>query len=130
MGNYYSYSQINSPSHDVSPIIHFGSLVFEHQGDFDLQLTWIYDPDLTCSGHEVFASFSQIPEDLADSAAHLDLDYDGSDEEARLILMKAVRSTWPHGIARKQQLRLGHQHHDHRPILVMPRRLTQFWHEH
>ena len=65
----------------MSLTIHFGSLVFEHQGDFDLQLTGIYDPDLTRAGREVFTSFSHIPEDLADSAARLDLDYDGSDEE-------------------------------------------------
>ena len=84
MGNYYSYSQINSPSHDVSPTIHFGSLVFEHQGDFDLQLIGLYDPDLTRSGREVLASFSQIPEDLADSVARLDLDYDGSDEQVEV----------------------------------------------
>ena len=81
MGNYYSYSQINSPSHDVSLTIHFGSLVFEHQGDFNLQLTGIYDPDLTRAGREVFTSFGHIPEDLADSATRLDLDYDGLDEE-------------------------------------------------
>jgi hypothetical protein len=81
MGNYYSYSHINYPSHDVSPTIHFGNLVFEHQGDFNLQLTGIYDPDLTCAGREVFTSFSHIPKDLADSATRLDLDYNGSDEE-------------------------------------------------
>jgi hypothetical protein len=44
-------------------------------------LTGIYDPDLTRAGREVFTSFSHIPEDLADSAARLDLDYDGLDEE-------------------------------------------------
>ena len=81
MGNYYSYSQINSPSHDVSPIIHFGSLVFEHQGDFDLQLTGIYDPNLTHASREIFTSYSHVPKDLADSTANLDLDYGVSDEE-------------------------------------------------
>ena len=65
----------------MSLTIHFGSLVFEHQGDFNLRLTGIYDPDLTCASREVFTSFGHIPEDLADSAARLDLDYDGSDEE-------------------------------------------------
>ena len=80
MGNYYSYSTINSPSLEVSPTIHFESLVFEHQGDFNLKLIGIDDPDLTHAGREVFTSFSQIPEDLADSAAHLNLDYDSTDE--------------------------------------------------
>ena len=68
----------------MSPTIHFGSLVCEHQGDFNLKLTGINDPDLTRAGHEVFTSFSQIPEDLADSTAHLDLEYDGSDEEVEI----------------------------------------------
>ena len=86
MGNYYSYSQINSPSHDVSPTIHFGSLVFEHQGDFNLKLTGIDDPDLTRAGREVFTLFSQIPKDLVDFAAHINLDYDVSDEEAKIDL--------------------------------------------
>ena len=44
----------------------------------------INDPDLTHVGCEVFTSFSQIPEDLADSTARLDLDYDGSDKEVEI----------------------------------------------
>jgi hypothetical protein len=84
MSNYYSYSHINSPSHDVSLTIHFGSLVFEHQGDFNLKLTGIDDPDLTRTGCEVFTSFSQIPDDRTNSTAHLDLDYDDSDEEVEI----------------------------------------------
>jgi hypothetical protein len=67
MGDLHSYSQIYSPPHDVSLTIHFGSLVFEHQGDFNLTLTGIEDPDLTRASREVFASFSQLPKDLADS---------------------------------------------------------------
>ena len=50
MGNYYSYLQINSPSRDMSPTIHFGSLVFEHDGDFNLKWMGIDDPDLTHAG--------------------------------------------------------------------------------
>jgi len=95
MVNFYSYSQIYSPSRDVSPTIHFGSLVFEHHGDFDMKLTGIDDLDLTHAGREVFTSFGQIPEDIADSGARLDLDYDA--QTKKLIFMKAVRSTWPHG---------------------------------
>ena len=79
----------------MSPTIHFESRVFKHHGDFDLQLTGIYDPDLTHASHEVFKSYSHVPEDLADSAACLDLDYDGLDEdidpyEGRQIYM----ATW------------------------------------
>lgn len=81
MGNYYSYSKINSPSLEVSPTIHFRSLVFKHQGDFDLQLIGIYDPNLTRASREVFTSYSHVPKDLADSTSRLDLDYGGSDEE-------------------------------------------------
>jgi hypothetical protein len=68
----------------VSPTIYFRSLVFEHQGDFNLKLIGIDDPDLTHAGREVFTLFSQILEDLADSAARLNLDYDGSDEEVEI----------------------------------------------
>ena len=49
-----------------------------------MKLTGIDDPDLTHAGCKVFTSFSQIPEDLADSAARLDLDYDGSDKEVEI----------------------------------------------
>ena len=31
--------QIYSPSHNMPPTIHFGSLVFEYDGDFNLKLT-------------------------------------------------------------------------------------------
>ena len=68
----------------MSPTIHFRSLVFEHQGDFNLKLTGINGPNLIHAGCKVFTSFSQIPEDLADSAARLNLDYDGSDEEVEI----------------------------------------------
>jgi hypothetical protein len=97
MGNYYSYLQINSPSRDVSLTIHFRSLVFEHQGNFNLKLIGIDDPDLTHAGHEIFTSFSQIQEDLADSIARLDLDYDGSDKEVEIDpygSRKIYMATW------------------------------------
>ena len=68
----------------MSPTIHFGSLVFEHQGDFNLKLIGIDDPNLTHVGHKVFTSFNQIHEDLADSAICLDLDYNGSDEKVEI----------------------------------------------
>lgn len=35
-------------------IIHFGSLVFEHDDDFNLRWTGIDDPDLTHAGRDVF----------------------------------------------------------------------------
>ena len=49
-----------------------------------MKLTGIDDLDLTHAGREVFTSFSQIPEDLADSTARLDLDYDGLEEEVEI----------------------------------------------
>jgi hypothetical protein len=61
MGDFHSYSQAYSSSCDVSPTIHFGSLIFEHQGDFNLKLTRIEDPGLTRAGQEVFTLFSQFP---------------------------------------------------------------------
>ena len=81
--DFHSYSPIRqlSPLY-VPPSIHFGSLVFEHQGDFNLKLTRIEDPDLTRSGREVFTSWAQLPEgDLANQASKLNLDYEGSDDE-------------------------------------------------
>ena len=44
-------------------------------------MTGIYDPDLTRASRQVFTSFNHVPEDLANSIACLNLDYDGSDEE-------------------------------------------------
>jgi hypothetical protein len=56
LGDYHSGPQIYSPSRSMPPTIHFGSLVFEHDGDFNLMWMGIDDPDLTHVGREVFTS--------------------------------------------------------------------------
>jgi len=56
LGDYHSGPQIYSPSRNMPPTIHFGSLVFEHEGDFNLKWTGIDAPDLTHAGQECFTS--------------------------------------------------------------------------
>ena len=63
LGDYYSGPQIYSPSCNMPPTIHFGSLVFEHDGDFNLKWTGIDDPDLTHASREVFASWGHSTEE-------------------------------------------------------------------
>jgi len=58
MGDYHSGPQIYSPSRNMPPTIHFGSLVFKHDGDFNLKWTGIDDPDLSHAGREVFSSWA------------------------------------------------------------------------
>ena len=50
MGDFQPGPQIYSPSRNMPPTIHFGSLVFEHDGDFNLKWTGIDDPNLTRAG--------------------------------------------------------------------------------
>ena len=56
LSNHYLGPQIYSPSRNMPPTIHFRSLVFEHDGDFNLKWTGIDDPDLTRAVREVFTS--------------------------------------------------------------------------
>ena len=82
LGDYYSGPQIYSPSHNMPPTIHFGSLVFKHNGDFNLKWTGIDDPDLTHASREVFASWGHpIEEEKNDKTSQLDLDFEDSDRE-------------------------------------------------
>ena len=82
LGDYYLEPQIYSPSHNMPPTNHFGSLVFEHDGDFNLKWTGIDDPDLTHTGWEVFTSWAQpTEEEKNDKTAQLDLDFEDSDSE-------------------------------------------------
>ena len=79
---HYPGPQIYSPSRNMPPTIHFGSLVFEHDGDFNLKWTWIDDPDLTRAGREVFTSWGHpIEEEKNEKIAQLDLDFEDSDSE-------------------------------------------------
>jgi hypothetical protein len=56
----------------MPPTIHFGSLVFEHDGDFNLKWTGIDDPDLTHARHEVFSSWAHpTKEEMNDKDAQL-----------------------------------------------------------
>ena len=50
LADYHSGPQIYSPSYNMPPTIHFESLVFEHDGDFNLKWMGIDDPDLTHAG--------------------------------------------------------------------------------
>ena len=66
----------------MPPTIHFGSLVFEHDGDFNLKCKGIDDPNLTRAGQEVFASWGHpIEEEKNDKTSQLDLDFEDSDRE-------------------------------------------------
>ena len=66
----------------MPPTIHFGSLVFEHDGDFNLKWTGINDPDLTHAGREVFTSWAHpTEEEKNDKTAQLNLDFEDSDSE-------------------------------------------------
>ena len=81
-GDYYLGPQIYSPSRNMPPTIHFESLVFEHDGDFNLKWTGIDDPDLTHTGWEVFTSWAQpTEEEKNDKTAQLDLDFEDSQDE-------------------------------------------------
>jgi hypothetical protein len=63
----------------MPPTIHFGSLVFEHDGGFNLKWMGIDDPDLTHAGHEVFTSWAHpTKEEKNDKTAQLDLDFEDS----------------------------------------------------
>jgi len=63
----------------MPPAIHFGSLVFEHDGDFNLKWMRIDDPDLTHAGQEVFTSWAHpTEEEKNDKTAQLDLDFEDS----------------------------------------------------
>ena len=82
LGNYYSGPQIYSPSHNMPPTIHFGSLVFKHNGDFNLKWTGIDDPNLTHADQEVFASWGYpTEEEKNDKTAQLDLNFEDSNSE-------------------------------------------------
>ena len=82
LGDHRSGPQIYSPSRNMPPTIHFGSLVFEHDGDFNLKWTGIDDPDLTHTGWEVFTSWAQpTEEEKNDKTAQLDLDFEDSNSE-------------------------------------------------
>ena len=50
MGDFQSGPQIYSPSRNMPPTIHFGSLVLENDGDLNLKWTGIDDPDMTHTG--------------------------------------------------------------------------------
>ena len=66
----------------MPPTIHFGSLIFKHDGDFNLKWTGIDDPDLTHAGQEVFASWAHpSEEEKNDKTAQLDLDFEDSQSE-------------------------------------------------
>ena len=66
----------------MPPTIHFGSLVFEHDGDFNLKWTGIDDPDLTRAGGEVFTSWGHpAEEEINDKTVQLDLDFEDSQDE-------------------------------------------------
>jgi hypothetical protein len=82
LGDCYSGPQIYSPSRNMTPTIHFGSLVFEHDSDFNLKCTGIDDPDLTRAGREVFTSWGHPTEqEKSDKTAQLDLDFEDSGSE-------------------------------------------------
>ena len=82
IGGYHSGSQIYSPSRNMPPTIHFGSLVFKHDGDFNLKWTGIDDPDLTRAGREVFSSWAHpTEEEMNDKDAQLNLDFEDSQDE-------------------------------------------------
>ena len=82
LGDYYSGPPIYLPSRNMPPTIHFGSLVFEHDGDFNLKWTGIDDPDLTHASREVFASWGHsIEEEKNDKTTQLDLDFEDSNSE-------------------------------------------------
>ena len=79
LGDYHSGPHIYSPSHNMPPTIHFGSLVFEHDGDFNLKWTGIDDPDQTRAGREVFFSWAHpTEEEMNDKDAQLDVDFEDS----------------------------------------------------
>ena len=63
LGDYHLGPQIYSPSRNMPPTIHFGSLVFKHDGDFNIKWTGIYDPDLTHIGRAVFTSWGHPAEE-------------------------------------------------------------------
>ena len=94
-----------------------------------MKLIGIDDPDLTHAGREVFTSFSKIPEDLADFAARLDLDYDGSNEEVEIDPYESRKINMATQDNTQVATELGHQHPDHHPIPATLQRSTQFWHE-
>ena len=82
LGDYHSGPQIYSPSRNMPPTIHFGSLVFEHEGDFNLKWTGIDAPDLTHAGQECFTSWAHpTEEEKNDKTAQLDLDFEDSQDE-------------------------------------------------
>ena len=56
LGDYHLGPQIYSPSRNMPPTIHFGSLVFKHDAYFNLKWMGIDDPNLTYTGREVFVS--------------------------------------------------------------------------
>ena len=66
----------------MPPTIHFGSLVFEHDGDFNLKLMGIDDPDLTHTGREVFAYWTHpTKKEKNDKTTQLDLDFEDLNTE-------------------------------------------------
>ena len=66
----------------MPPTIHFESLVFDHDRDFNLKWTGIDDPDLTRAGREVFSSWGYpTEEEMNDKDAQLDLDFEDSQDE-------------------------------------------------
>jgi hypothetical protein len=66
----------------MPPTIHFGSLVFEHDSDFNVKWIGIDDPDLTRAGRAVFTSWGHpTEEEKNDKTAQLDLDFEDSGSE-------------------------------------------------
>ena len=66
----------------MPPTIHFKSLVFNHDRDFNLKWTGIDDPYLTRAGREVFSSWGYpTEEEMNDKDAQLDLDFEDSQDE-------------------------------------------------
>ena len=63
----------------MPPAIHFGSLLFEHDDDFNLKWMGIDDPDLTHAGHDVFTSWAHPTEEkMNDKTTQLNLDFEDS----------------------------------------------------
>lgn len=83
LGDFNSGPQIYSPSCNMPPTINFSSPVFEHDGDFNLKLTGIDDPNLTCTVRELFTLRGHpTKEEMNDKSQQVDLDFEDLEESS------------------------------------------------